>query len=99
MIVKTTSSADRPGARRSRNKKDRPGPRDPIADRGTPRVETFRSEVRMLPLLTSAFSDRSGVTAIEYALIAGFVAIAAVTLIQGIGASVSSMFGSVGAGL
>jgi Flp pilus assembly pilin Flp len=50
---------------------------------------------RLLAVLTECTADNAGVTAIEYALIAGIIVIAVVALVNGIGASVSSMISSV----
>jgi Flp pilus assembly pilin Flp len=51
------------------------------------------------PCLLAPFAkcaaETAGVTAIEYALIAGVVVIAVTALVNGIGASVSAMIGSV----
>ena len=53
----------------------------------------------MRELMVRMVRDRCGVTAIEYALIAGFVAIVVVSIIGGIGSTVSSMFSSVSTNL
>jgi len=45
------------------------------------------------------FTDRSGATAIEYALIAGATALALIATIPQVGTAVSSMMSAVGAGL
>jgi pilus assembly protein Flp/PilA len=62
----------------------------------------MRQSVKRLRLLAAAaryLTDRSGVTAIEYALIAGIVVIAVAALVNGIGTSVSGMISSVSTGL
>jgi Flp pilus assembly pilin Flp len=54
----------------------------------------------MLAVLTSLLENKSGVTAIEYALVAGLIGIAAVAIIRTIGATVSAqIFSVVAAGL
>jgi len=50
-------------------------------------------------VLTDCTLDRAGVTAIEYALLAGVIMIAITALINGIGASVNGMLNSVATGL
>jgi Flp pilus assembly pilin Flp len=54
---------------------------------------------RLLAVLTKCAADRAGVTAIEYALIAGIVVIAVTALVNGIGASVNVMLSSIARGL
>lgn len=54
---------------------------------------------RLWTVAANCAADRSGVTALEYALIAGIVVIAIAALVHGIGTSVSRMFSSVGSGL
>jgi Flp pilus assembly pilin Flp len=53
---------------------------------------------RLLTAAVRCAADRSGVTSIEYALIAGVIVIAIAALVNGIGASVSGMFSSVASG-
>jgi pilus assembly protein Flp/PilA len=53
---------------------------------------------RLSAAAARCLADASGVTAIEYALIAGIVVIAIASLVNGIGASVSQMFSSVAGG-
>jgi Flp pilus assembly pilin Flp len=53
---------------------------------------------RLLSLFLNCAADRTGVTAIEYALLTGIILIALVALIDGIGASVSGMLSSVTTG-
>lgn len=43
--------------------------------------------------------DESGATAIEYGLIAAGIAVAIITVVQGIGTSLTAKFGEVEAGL
>jgi pilus assembly protein Flp/PilA len=49
----------------------------------------------LLALLAKLARTRSGVTAIEYAFIAGLVALVIVAAVSTLGTSVSSLFGSV----
>lgn len=49
----------------------------------------------MSRMLKSFFDDRSGATAIEYSLIASFIAIALYSSAQAVGLSVSNVFTSV----
>jgi Flp pilus assembly pilin Flp len=51
--------------------------------------------LRLLAVLTKCAADTAGVTAIEYALILGIIVIVVVSLVNGIGASVSGMISSV----
>lgn len=53
----------------------------------------------MRELMMRLVADWRGVTAIEYALIAGFIAIVVVAIIGGIGSTISSMFTSVSTSL
>ncbi len=53
----------------------------------------------MLAVLGALIKDKSAVTAIEYALIAGFVGIAAVVAIGSIGSTLSTIFYSVSTGI
>jgi Flp pilus assembly pilin Flp len=53
----------------------------------------------MLAILMKCVADEAGVTVIEYGLITVIILIAVVALIDGIGASVSTMLGSVSTGL
>jgi Flp pilus assembly pilin Flp len=50
---------------------------------------------RLLAVLTKCTADRAGATAIEYALLLGIILIVVVSLINGIGTSVSGMISSV----
>jgi pilus assembly protein Flp/PilA len=43
--------------------------------------------------------DETGATAIEYSLVAAGIALAIITVVQGLGTKVGSMFGSVSNGL
>lgn len=56
-------------------------------------------KLRLLSIAARCAADRSGVTAIEYAMIAGIVVIAVAALVNGIGTSVSNMISSVAKGL
>lgn len=49
----------------------------------------------MVAVLRTLLRNRSGVTAIEYALIAGLVAIVIVAAVETLGTSVSGLFSSV----
>jgi pilus assembly protein Flp/PilA len=51
--------------------------------------------LRLLAPFARCAADKAGVTAIEYALIAGVIVIAVATLINRIGAAVNGMLGSV----
>ena len=53
----------------------------------------------MLSLISRLVRDESGVTAIEYALIASLIAVAAVAVIGTIGTNVSGTFSKVAASL
>ena len=53
----------------------------------------------MKAMLSTFFSDESGATAIEYGLIAAGIAIAIIAAVNGLGTSVSSVFGSVSTSL
>jgi pilus assembly protein Flp/PilA len=53
----------------------------------------------MRHLLTEFLSDESGATAIEYCIIAAGVSIVIVTVVNGIGSSLSTKFIAVGASL
>lgn len=49
----------------------------------------------MVSLLKEVFKDKSGVTAIEYGLVAGFLAILIVAGVRAIGTNLSTIYGSV----
>ena len=49
----------------------------------------------MFNTLIAFANDESGATAIEYGLIAALVSVAAITALQSLGTSLSSMFGAV----
>jgi len=49
----------------------------------------------MLARVRSFLANESGATAIEYALIAGGIAVAIVTAVNGLGTKVNSLFSSV----
>jgi pilus assembly protein Flp/PilA len=53
----------------------------------------------MLSLISRLVRDESGVTAIEYALIASLIAVAAVAVIGTVGTNVSGTFSKVAASL
>jgi pilus assembly protein Flp/PilA len=53
----------------------------------------------MRQLLARFASDESGATAIEYAMIAGAIALAIVLAVQGIGTTLNNTFTSVSTGL
>ena len=49
----------------------------------------------MLNTITAFINDESGATAIEYGLIAALVSVAAITALQSLGGSLSTLFTSV----
>jgi pilus assembly protein Flp/PilA len=49
----------------------------------------------MKALISSFFSNESGATAIEYGLIAAGIAVAIITVVQGLGTKLTSTFTSV----
>ena len=51
-----------------------------------------------MKFINGIWRDRSGATAIEYALICAFIAIAAATAIQGIGSQVTDTFNTTSSG-
>jgi pilus assembly protein Flp/PilA len=53
----------------------------------------------MRKLLSGFLSDRSGATAIEYCLIASGIALAIVTVVQGIGPQLSAKFTAINSGI
>jgi pilus assembly protein Flp/PilA len=53
----------------------------------------------MRKLLSRFLVDQSGATAIEYCLIASGIALAIVTVVQGIGPQLSSKFSAINSGL
>lgn len=53
----------------------------------------------MSKLLTKLATDESGATAIEYGLIAAFVALAIIGALTTLGTKLSSLFGTVGSDL
>lgn len=53
----------------------------------------------MLRTITSLMQDDSGVTAIEYGLIAALIAVAAVAIMKSVGGSLSSTFVTVNSDL
>ncbi|HJU16429.1 MAG TPA: Flp family type IVb pilin [Stellaceae bacterium] len=53
----------------------------------------------MLMTFKGLLRDESGVTAIEYGLIAALIAVAAVAIMKGVGGSLSSTFSSVNSNL
>lgn len=50
-------------------------------------------------ILAALKSDQRGVTALEYAMIAALIAVACVTIIQGLGTSLSTTLSSVSSAL
>jgi Flp pilus assembly pilin Flp len=62
---------------------------------GGHRVLRPAGRLRLLAPFAKCAADQTGVTAIEYALIAGVILIAVTALIDGIGKSVSGMLGSI----
>jgi pilus assembly protein Flp/PilA len=50
----------------------------------------------MFPSIRKFVADESGVTAIEYALIASLIAVFIITAVQTVGAKVSAVFNDVG---
>jgi Flp pilus assembly pilin Flp len=57
------------------------------------------AKLRLLAAAAKCAADSTGVTVIEYALIAGIIVIAVTALVNGIGESVSGMLSSVATGL
>ena len=53
----------------------------------------------MRKLLSRFLSDQSGATAIEYCLIASGIALAIVTVVQGIGPQLSNKFTAINSGI
>ena len=53
----------------------------------------------MLKFLSSLVKDESGVTAIEYGLIAALIAVAAITIMGTVGTNLSGVFSKVAASL
>ncbi len=51
--------------------------------------------VRAYLAASQAFNDRKGVTAVEYGLIAGLIAIAIILTLQGLGKNLTTLFGTV----
>ena len=58
-----------------------------------------RTVARSRPFLASLRQDRSGVTAIEYALIGGLIAVVIVAVVTTVGTDVSNLYNSIGAGV
>jgi pilus assembly protein Flp/PilA len=50
----------------------------------------------MIKAIRKFFSDESGATAIEYALIASLIAVFIITAVQTVGTKVSTVFGEIG---
>ncbi|MBV1836768.1 Flp family type IVb pilin [Acetobacter estunensis] len=50
---------------------------------------------RMVMRMRSLFADREGVTAIEYALLAGVLAVIVLAAAKGLGSSLSTVYGSI----
>ena len=50
----------------------------------------------MIKAIRKFFSDKSGATAIEYALIASLIAVFIITAVQTVGTKVSTVFGEIG---
>ena len=57
--------------------------------------EFFRIINERSPAIRALIEDGSGVTAIEYALIAALIAVAAIAAMQVLGTSISSTFSSI----
>ena len=55
----------------------------------------MRKEVSLLKFLRNFLDDRSGVTAIEYALIAALIAVAAIAAFTLVGTNLSSTFSGI----
>ena len=53
----------------------------------------------MKSLITSFFKDESGATAIEYGLIAAGISIAIISVVNGLGTSISSKFSDISSSL
>jgi pilus assembly protein Flp/PilA len=55
----------------------------------------FLWELNMNNLISAFLVDETGATAIEYGLIAAGIAVAIITVVQGLGTSLNNTFGSV----
>ena len=53
----------------------------------------------MRPLLRRLIGDKSGITAIEYGLIASLIAVAVIVAVQTLGTNLNTVFGQVSAQL
>ena len=53
----------------------------------------------ILPLISRLFKDRSGVTAIEYGLIASLIAVAIIAAVELVGTNLNTTFNTVASGL
>src|SRR4051812_4057427 len=69
--------------------------------RGTPCSAKQKTEVEtaMKSLISSFLKNESGATAIEYGLIAAGIAIAIITAVNGVGSSLSTVFGNISTSL
>jgi pilus assembly protein Flp/PilA len=64
-----------------------------------PNPHRHSQEAELKRALLSFFSDESGATAIEYALIAAGIALAIIAAVNGVGTSLSTQFTSVSTSL
>jgi pilus assembly protein Flp/PilA len=62
-------------------------------------VNVTRSEPAMKSLISKFLKNESGATAIEYGLIAAGIAIAIITAVNGVGSSLSTVFGNISTSL
>jgi pilus assembly protein Flp/PilA len=58
-----------------------------------------REDTIMKKTLTNFLADESGATAIEYGLIAAGIALAIITVVNGMGSKLSAKFGSISSSL
>jgi pilus assembly protein Flp/PilA len=58
-----------------------------------------REDMIMKNTLTNFLADESGATAIEYGLIAAGIALAIITVVNGMGSKLSAKFGSISSSL
>jgi len=63
------------------------------------RFATRREDVIMKKALKNFWADESGATAIEYGLIAAGIALAIITVVNGLGSKLNAKFGSISASL
>jgi pilus assembly protein Flp/PilA len=65
------------------------------AAKAGPYVATENSGEAEMTMLKSFLRDEKGATAIEYGLIAAGISVAIITVVQGLGSSLNTTFGSV----